>query len=1212
MFFSIIHVMGESTVGPTIINTDITEDTIWTAAGSPYIICLKDGGGAPEVAAGVTLTIGSGVEVQLGHNGTITVSETVYNVWPELRVRGSLIANEVTFTGFTGDGSQSPSWASLTFYDGSSGTFAGCTFKYGGSGASTYGMLMVDDGGGEDISLTVSDSTFRQGTVYNDAKTNGIYFRAGDGSSLTVEGTVFTDLGRAIHVSSQSSSNIDVEITGCTISDSAKEQDDGQPMVLERGRLSLTDCTFMENGKTDLLARPDVMVAFQNNHFDGGNLAKHPLRIIPAFTLDNVTFEGYPEGYREILVEGGEIASGVEAYWGQLTAGYSYKLPYFVPVGGKLTIAPGQTLLLDRSKNIQVLDTGRIEARGTEDEPILFRGYGSGTFDNGGILVLSQGNGNPNIFEHCIFDSLNYGIRYGYDQGVSVNLTPLSIAFCEFKNINPNNPSSYGAVNMKSDDGSSNLQISNTIIHNSNCNIIDAHRGNLTLTNVTFAHNSNRMYLTNVNTIIINSIIYNNVYNFTHLGGTLTASYSNIQADGVVAGVGNINTDPLFANPSGGDFHLKSEAGRWDPAANDGNGDWVLDAVTSPCIDAGDPASDYSNEPTPNGGRINMGAYGNTVRASKSPVTGPESLTGSVSIIGTLKYGQTLTAEVTGQQGDASLSYQWKRNGSDINEASNSTYIIVDADIGATLSVVVTAINYSGSLTGTASGSIEKADDPTAPAAPTMANSTTTSITLTPNEGYEYSRGGVNWQSSNTFTGLTAGTTYNFYQRVAETVTHKASASSESASISTKSSSSGGSTGGDTDTSSGVDNGGTTSDTNKANITAVDTNGNIITAPMLDENTGVAAAEINSTILAAAFEKTGQSSDGKKIVEITIPFVESAKAYDITMPASVLSSSNADWQMKIKTDIAMVILPGSMLPKEIVAGAENVSITIAHADVSSIGEEIKNRIGDRPVIQLSLTVDGELYAWNNENASVTVSIPYTPTPTELIDSEHIVVWYIDENGNVVSVPNGRYDPATGTVTFTTTHFSYYAVSYKQVSFKDVAAGAWYVKAVSFIAARDITTGTGNGNFSPEAKLTRGQFIVMLMKAYGITPDANPKDNFVDAGNTWYTGYLAAAKRLGISAGVGNNLFAPEKEITRQEMFTLLYNGLKVIGKLPQGDSGKSLSSFSDADDIALWAKDAMKLLVETGTISGSGNRLSPKDTTTRAQMAQVLYSLLSK
>lgn len=137
-------------------------------------------------------------------------------------------------------------------------------------------------------------------------------------------------------------------------------------------------------------------------------------------------------------------------------------------------------------------------------------------------------------------------------------------------------------------------------------------------------------------------------------------------------------------------------------------------------------------------------------------------------------------------------------------------------------------------------------------------------------------------------------------------------------------------------------------------------------------------------------------------------------------------------------------------------------------------------------------------------------------------------------------------------------------------------------------------------------------LVMIMRAYGIASDENPKDNFVDAGGTWYTGYLAEAKILGISGGIGNNMFAPDKEITRQEMFTLLYNALEVIGGLPKGNSEKQLTDFSEAGQISLWAKDAMRLMVETGTIQGNTGRLTPTSTTTRAEMAQVLYNLLSK
>lgn len=136
--------------------------------------------------------------------------------------------------------------------------------------------------------------------------------------------------------------------------------------------------------------------------------------------------------------------------------------------------------------------------------------------------------------------------------------------------------------------------------------------------------------------------------------------------------------------------------------------------------------------------------------------------------------------------------------------------------------------------------------------------------------------------------------------------------------------------------------------------------------------------------------------------------------------------------------------------------------------------------------------------------------------------------------------------------------------------------------------------------------------MMMMRAYGISPDENQADNFTDAGNAYYTGYLAAAKRLGISGGVGNQLFAPDKEITRQEMVTLLYNALKAVGQLPEGKEGMALSTFSDAGEIETWAKDAMTLFVASGAVSGNEGKLSPTNTSTRAEMAQVLYQLLSK
>ena len=116
---------------------------------------------------------------------------------------------------------------------------------------------------------------------------------------------------------------------------------------------------------------------------------------------------------------------------------------------------------------------------------------------------------------------------------------------------------------------------------------------------------------------------------WTDAAGTVSVVFSNIK-DGWT-GQGNIDVDPLFTDqgrwdPNGtsedanddfwgdGDYHLKSQAGRWDPNSET----WVIDDVTSPCIDAGDPMSPIGPEPFPNGGIINMGAYGGAPQASRS------------------------------------------------------------------------------------------------------------------------------------------------------------------------------------------------------------------------------------------------------------------------------------------------------------------------------------------------------------------------------------------------------------------------------------------------------------------------------------------------------------------------------------------------------------------------------------------------------------------
>ena len=112
--------------------------------------------------------------------------------------------------------------------------------------------------------------------------------------------------------------------------------------------------------------------------------------------------------------------------------------------------------------------------------------------------------------------------------------------------------------------------------------------------------------------IILNSILWNNEPNeISGYESVPAVTYCNVQ--GGWTGIGNIDADPCFADTGRDDFHLKSQGGRWYSWTG-----WEIDAVTSPCIDAGDPTSPIGLEPFANGGRINMGAYGGTKEASKS------------------------------------------------------------------------------------------------------------------------------------------------------------------------------------------------------------------------------------------------------------------------------------------------------------------------------------------------------------------------------------------------------------------------------------------------------------------------------------------------------------------------------------------------------------------------------------------------------------------
>lgn len=227
-------------------------------------------------------------------------------------------------------------------------------------------------------------------------------------------------------------------------------------------------------------------------------------------------------------------------------------------------------------------------------------GYGWG----GGITVVNQGG--IYRFSHNVFTE-NFAPSVGsaifVDDGANASLDH------DLLYANASNPAGNGAVPAIYVDGStdglsSTLSVNQTTIADHTCTPTVA--GNA----ITVTANSK---LT-----IKNSILWNNGGDDIAVDATSTATVSYTLAEEALKGTGNLSKDPLFADSAGHDYHLRSTAGRWDPAANGKSGGWVLDGAQSPAIDGADPASSFEIEPAPNGGRANLGADGNTEQASKS------------------------------------------------------------------------------------------------------------------------------------------------------------------------------------------------------------------------------------------------------------------------------------------------------------------------------------------------------------------------------------------------------------------------------------------------------------------------------------------------------------------------------------------------------------------------------------------------------------------
>ena len=178
---------------------------------------------------------------------------------------------------------------------------------------------------------------------------------------------------------------------------------------------------------------------------------------------------------------------------------------------------------------------------------------------------------------------------------------------------------------------------------------------------------------------------------------------------------------------------------------------------------------------------------------------------------------------------------------------------------------------------------------------------------------------------------------------------------------------------------------------------------------------------------------------------------------------------------------------------------------------------------------------------------------------------------------------------------------------KEPAFADIA-GQWYESYVELVAEAGIIKGYDDGLFHGDNHVTREEFAAMLVRALGLT-DNGKACAFTDISGRWSEEAIRIAAQNGLVNGVNATTFAPDAEITRQEMMTMIARALKATGLNVTGSD--DLSGYADANEVSGWALSSVRTLVASGIISGDNGKLNPTGTCTRSEAAAVFSRLLA-
>lgn len=177
-------------------------------------------------------------------------------------------------------------------------------------------------------------------------------------------------------------------------------------------------------------------------------------------------------------------------------------------------------------------------------------------------------------------------------------------------------------------------------------------------------------------------------------------------------------------------------------------------------------------------------------------------------------------------------------------------------------------------------------------------------------------------------------------------------------------------------------------------------------------------------------------------------------------------------------------------------------------------------------------------------------------------------------------------------------------------FNDMGRHLWAADAVDYLYANDTVNGVGGGRYNPAGRITKGDFTLMLVRAFGFRANGTLSYSDVPA-DSYYADAIRIAGLKGITGGSGGR-FYPKAALTRQDAMTMIYNALSASGWTLTNGLAADLSVYHDERQIANYARRAIGTLVQMGIVQGDGNGyLRPQSYLSRAETAMLMHSIMT-